>query len=84
MSKTSELIQDLNSVPSIVGALGLSIAAAQKAFNLDYLSRSSASSQLSKCWPIPRRTVAPRLPMTKKPSFTKPSARSSFAIWCLR
>lgn len=34
---TSELISDLDSVPSIVGNLGLSIAAAQKAFNLDYL-----------------------------------------------
>ena len=36
-SKTSKLIRDLDSVPSIVGNLGLSIAAAQKAFNLDYL-----------------------------------------------
>jgi hypothetical protein len=37
MAKASELIQDLSNVPSIVGGLGLSIAAAQKAFNLDYL-----------------------------------------------
>lgn len=36
-SKTSQLIRDLDSVPSIVGNLGLSIAAAQKAFNLEYL-----------------------------------------------
>ncbi len=35
--KPSKLINDLNYVPNIVGALGLSIAAAQKAFNLDYL-----------------------------------------------
>src|SRR5271165_6418272 len=37
MAKASDLIQDLSDVPSIVGGLGLSIAAAQKAFNLDYL-----------------------------------------------
>jgi hypothetical protein len=35
--KVSDLIKDLSSVPNIVGNLGLSIAAAQKAFNLDYL-----------------------------------------------
>ena len=35
--KVSMLINDLSSVPNIVGGLGLSIAAAQKAFNLDYL-----------------------------------------------
>src|SRR5437667_7403924 len=33
----SKLINDLSHVPHIVGALGLSIAAAQKAFNSDYL-----------------------------------------------
>lgn len=33
----SSMITDLSSVPNIVGSLGLSIAAAQKAFNLDYL-----------------------------------------------
>jgi len=33
----SKLIQDLTHVPNIVGALGLSIAAAQKALNADYL-----------------------------------------------
>ena len=33
----SKLIKDLNQVPNIVGGLGLSIAAAQKALNLDYL-----------------------------------------------
>ncbi|MCO6493465.1 MAG: hypothetical protein J5I98_33905 [Phaeodactylibacter sp.] len=31
------LIKDLSNVPSILGALGLSISAAQKAFNLEYL-----------------------------------------------
>ncbi len=35
--KANELLKDLSSVPSIIGALGLSIANAQKAFNLDYL-----------------------------------------------
>lgn len=35
--EVSSLIKDLSSVSSIVGSLGLSIAAAQKAFNLDYL-----------------------------------------------
>ena len=34
---TSKLIKDLSNVPSIVGGLGLSVAEAQKAFNLDYL-----------------------------------------------
>lgn len=33
----SLLIDDLSNVPGIVGSLGLSIASAQKAFNLDYL-----------------------------------------------
>ena len=37
MSETSELIQDLSTLPSIVGNLGLSIATAQKEFNLNYL-----------------------------------------------
>lgn len=36
-SGASVLVKDLANVPSIVGALGLSIAEAQKAFNLDYL-----------------------------------------------
>jgi hypothetical protein len=35
--KVSMLINDLSNVPNIVGGLGLSIAAAQKALNLDYL-----------------------------------------------
>lgn len=35
--EVSSLIKDLSSVPNIIGSLGLSIAAAQKAFNLDYL-----------------------------------------------
>ena len=34
----SKLITDLKSVPNIIGQLGLDIAAAQKALNLDYLS----------------------------------------------
>ncbi|MBL9174747.1 MAG: hypothetical protein JNL10_14515 [Verrucomicrobiales bacterium] len=37
MARPSKLINDLNSVPAIVGNLGLSISEAQKAFNLDYL-----------------------------------------------
>lgn len=37
MSKTSKLLNDLSTLPSIVGNLGLSIAVAQKAFNLNYL-----------------------------------------------
>lgn len=36
-TRTSRLIDDLTKVPNIVGGLGLSIAAAQKAFNLDYM-----------------------------------------------
>ena len=35
--RASMLINDLSKVPNIVGGLGLAIAAAQKAFNLDYL-----------------------------------------------
>lgn len=34
---TSKLVRDLNSVPAIIGALGLNVAEAQKAFNLDYM-----------------------------------------------
>jgi len=34
----SKLINDLSHVPEIVGGLGLSIAAAQKAFNADYMN----------------------------------------------
>jgi hypothetical protein len=37
VSKTSKLIDDLSTLPAIVANLGLSIAAAQKAFNLTYL-----------------------------------------------
>ncbi len=37
MSDSSKLINDLTYVPNIIGGLGLSIAAAQKAFNADYL-----------------------------------------------
>jgi hypothetical protein len=33
----SDLIKDLSNVPNIIGALGLSIAAAQKAFDVEYL-----------------------------------------------
>lgn len=36
--RASRLINDLSHVPNIVGGLGLSIAAAQKAFNLDYIN----------------------------------------------
>ena len=35
--KASKLVNDLSNIPEIVGALGLSISEAQKAFNLDYL-----------------------------------------------
>lgn len=37
MSDVSVLLKDLTQLPSIVGNLGLSIAAAQKAFDLEYL-----------------------------------------------
>lgn len=37
-TQANRLIEDLTKVPHIVGGLGLSIAAAQKAFNLDYLN----------------------------------------------
>lgn len=36
-TKTSDLIKDLSNVPNIIGGLGLSIAAAQKAFDVEYL-----------------------------------------------
>ncbi|MCP4721338.1 MAG: hypothetical protein GY860_17935 [Desulfobacteraceae bacterium] len=35
--KVSKLVKDLSTIPEIIGALGLSIAEAQKAFNLDYM-----------------------------------------------
>lgn len=37
MADASKLINDLSHVPNIIGGLGLSIAAAQKALNADYL-----------------------------------------------
>jgi hypothetical protein len=37
MANSSQLIEDLTQVPNIIGRLGLSIAEAQKAFNLNYL-----------------------------------------------
>ncbi|MEO1257611.1 MAG: hypothetical protein AAFZ15_02405 [Bacteroidota bacterium] len=37
-AKPSQLIEDLSNVPNIISSLGLGIAAAQKAFNLDYLN----------------------------------------------
>jgi len=37
MADASKLINDLSHVPTIIGGLGLSIAAAQKALNADYL-----------------------------------------------
>ena len=37
-AKPSQLIEDLSNVPNIISSLGLGIAAAQKAFNLEYLN----------------------------------------------
>lgn len=37
-SQPSQLIQDLSNVPNIISSLGLGIAGAQKAFNLEYLN----------------------------------------------
>lgn len=48
MPQTSKLIQDLTKVPNIVGGLGLSIAAAQKAFNLDYIENVERILALAK------------------------------------
>ena len=39
--KASDLIKDLSNVPNIIGGLGLSIASAQKAFDVDYLDSIS-------------------------------------------
>ncbi len=44
----SVLINDLTSVPKIIGSLGLGIAAAQKAFNLDYLNSIQVLIKLAK------------------------------------
>ncbi len=57
MSNVSKLIKDLNSVPNIIGGLGLSIAAAQKAFNLDYLSNVEQLIALAKAMPLPQVPV---------------------------
>ena len=38
VKKASKLVEDLTKIPNIIGGLGLSIAAAQKAFNLDYMN----------------------------------------------
>ncbi len=48
MSQGTQLIQDLHTVPNIVGGLGLSIAAAQKALNLDYLENLERIVALAK------------------------------------
>lgn len=48
MPQTSLLIKDLTKVPNIIGGLGLSIAAAQKAFNLDYLENVERLIALAK------------------------------------
>jgi hypothetical protein len=53
MADTSKLIRDLNSVPNIIGTLGLSIAAAQKAFNHDYLSNVEQLLGLAKAMSPP-------------------------------
>lgn len=37
-SETSKLIDDLTKVPNIIAGLGLSVASAQAAFNLDYMN----------------------------------------------
>lgn len=37
-SQPNQLIQDLSNVPNIISSLGLGIAAAQKAFNVEYLN----------------------------------------------
>lgn len=48
MAETSKLINDLTYVPHILGGLGLSIAAAQKAFNSDYLENIEKIVALAK------------------------------------
>jgi hypothetical protein len=48
MANSSDLVRDLNKVPEIIGALGLSIAAAQKAFDLNYLENLQQILQLTK------------------------------------
>lgn len=46
--KASMLVKDLTNVPSIVGGLGLSVAEAQKAFNLDYIENIERLVALAK------------------------------------
>jgi hypothetical protein len=58
MSETSKLINDLNSVPNIIGNLGLSIAAAQKAFNLDYIHNIEQLLALAKSMATPDTSPA--------------------------
>ncbi len=48
MADTSKLIKDLTYVPHILGGLGLSIAAAQKAFNSNYLENIEKIIALAK------------------------------------
>lgn len=47
-SEVSSLVKDLSTVPAIIGSLGLSIAAAQKAFNLDYIENLEALLKIAK------------------------------------
>ena len=57
MARASKLVKDLQNVPSIVGGLGLSIAEAQKAFNLDYLENLQRILVLIKAMLAPEKAV---------------------------
>lgn len=65
VKEVSKLIEDLSSVPSIIGSLGLSIAAAQKAFNLDYLQN------LEKLLAMAKSLLGGELPKDAKPEEKK-------------
>jgi hypothetical protein len=66
----SKLINDLSSVPGIVGALGLSIAEAQKEFNADYLRNVQALLAMAK-------TLVNGLPDNATPEQKEKAARFS-------
>jgi len=48
LQSSTKMIQDLSTVPEIIGALGLSIAAAQKALDLNYLESMERIIQISR------------------------------------
>lgn len=79
-NKASKLIQDLSSVPGIVGGLGLSIAEAQKAFNLDYMDNIERLLGLTKALLDPKVEKAQGAPTPEEKAALKKSSEENAAV----